>query len=253
MGGIMSLTGEPEGRPMKVGVAAADVMCGMYAAVAILAALRHRDATGVGQHIDLALFDTQLAWLINAATSYFDTGRAPARHGNAHPQIVPYQTFATADGEIALAVGNDDQFARLCAILDRGELAQDPRFTTNAARLRHRDPVIPIRDAGFATRPSALWVETLRESGVPCGPVRDLPQVFEDPQIEARGMRVALPHPSARRGEVELIGNPIKLSTTPVHYRRRPPALGEHTGEVLREVLGMDEDELARLRERGVL
>lgn len=253
MGGIMSLTGEPEGAPMKVGVAIADVTCGMYATVAILAALRHRDRTGLGQHIDLALFDAQIASLINAGTSYFASGRAPARHGNAHPHIVPYQTFRAADGEIAIAVGNDQQFARLCALMKRAELATDPRFATNAARVRNRDALIPLLEEGFVAMPSAFWIDGLRERGVPSGPVRNLEEVFADPQIEARGMRIALEHPDAMRGEIELLGNPIKLSETPITYRRRPPALGEHTDDVLREILGMSEDDLIQLRQRGVL
>ncbi len=253
MGGIMSLTGEPDGRPMKVGVGVADVMCGMYATVAILAALRHRDRTGVGQHIDLALFDAQLAWLINAGTSYLASGRAPSRHGNAHPHIVPYQTFVTADGEIALAVGNDDQFARLCRLMDRQEISADPRFSTNAGRVRTREALIPILEEPIAARPSAFWIDGLRELGVPSGPVQTLPEVFADPQVAAREMRVAMPHPSAKRGEVELIGNPIKLSATPVEYRRPPPALGEHTDELLMEMLDLQPGELRALRERGVL
>lgn len=253
MGGIMSLTGEPDGRPMKVGVGVADVVCGMYAAVAILAALRERDRSGRGQHIDLALYDAQLAWLINAGASYLVSGRVPARHGNAHPHIVPYQTFVASDGEIALAVGNDDQFARLCRVMGRDELAADPRFAKNAGRVEHRDVLVPLLEEAIASRPSAFWIDALRVEGVPCGPVQDLAQAFGDPQARARGMRITMDHPHAAGGTVDLIGNPLELSETPVTYRRRPPDLGEHTAEVLRELLGLGDDELAALRDRGVV
>ncbi len=253
MGGIMSLTGEPDGRPMKVGVGVADVVCGLYAAVAILAALRERDRSGKGQRIDLALYDAQLAWLVNAAASYLLSGRVPGRFGNGHPHIVPYQTFAAQDGELALAVGNDDQFARLCRAMGREELALDPRFATNAARVEHRALLVPILEAAIAARPRAHWVDALRIEGVPCGPVHALAQALGDPQVEARGMRVTMAHPRSARGEIELVGNPLHLSETPVTYRRRPPALGEHTDEVLRELLALDESKLEALRERGVL
>ncbi len=253
MGGIMSLTGEPEGRPMKTGVAVADVVCGLYAAVAILAALRHRDRTGEGQHIDLALFDTQLAWLVNAGTALLATGRAPARHGNAHPSIVPYQSFETADGEIAIAVGNDAQFERLCQAMDRASWATDPGFATNAARVAHRETLIPLLDARFRRETSAHWERALRAANVPAGPVRDVQAAFADPQTAAREMRVSIPHPSARGGAVELIGNPIRLSSTPVTLRRRPPDLGQHTDEVLRELCDATDAQLALWRERGAI
>jgi crotonobetainyl-CoA:carnitine CoA-transferase CaiB-like acyl-CoA transferase len=253
MGGIMSLTGEPEGRPMKVGVGVADVVCGMYAAVAILAALRERDRTGRGQHIDLALYDAQLAWLVNAGASYLLSGWVPGRHGNAHPHVVPYQTFVASDGEIALAVGNDDQFARLCRVMQRDDLVADPRFATNAARVENRAALMPALERAIASRPRAFWVDVLRAEGVPCGPVQDLAQAFGDPQTAARGMRVTMDHPRAEGGAIDLIGSPLKLSETPVTYRRPPPALGEHTGEVLREVLELTDDELASLRDRAVL
>ncbi len=250
MGGIMSLTGEPEGRPMKVGVGVADVVCGMYAAVAILAALRERDRTGRGQHVDLALYDAQLAWLVNAGASYLVSGRVPARHGNAHPHIVPYQTFAAEDGEIALAVGNDDQFARLCRVMGREELARDPRFAENAGRVEHREELVPLLEAAIAERPRAFWIDALRGEGVPCGAVQDLAEALSDPQTHARGMRVTMEHPRAASGTLELIGSPIKLSETPVTYRRRPPELGEHTREVLRELLELDDEEIARALDR---
>jgi crotonobetainyl-CoA:carnitine CoA-transferase CaiB-like acyl-CoA transferase len=251
MGGIMSLTGAPDGAPHKVGVGVADVVCGMYATVAILAALRHRDRTGEGQLIDVALFDTQLAWLVNQGTNYLTSGQVPPRLGNGHPNIVPYQVFAAADGHVVLAVGNDGQFARFCALAGLEELATDPRFATNAGRVRHRGVLLPLLEARLAASPCAFWIDELRERGVPCGPVNDLAQAFGDPSAQHRGMRITMPHEEA--GEVPLIGNPLKLSGTPVTYRRRPPGLGRHTREVLREVLDLDEAALERLEAADVI
>lgn len=252
MGGIMSLTGEPDGAPMKVGVGVADVMCGMYATVAILAALRHRDREGRGQHIDVALFDAQLAWLVNAASSYLTSGELPRRRGNAHPHIVPYQVFATSDGHVALAVGNDRQLARLCELAGLDGLAEDPRFLTNADRVRSRDALVGLLGARFRESPTAFWVDGCRARGVPCGPVNDLAAAFEDPQSVHRQMRITMEHPRAASGEVALVGNPLKLSETPVSYRRRPPDLGEYTHEVLTE-LGMDDAAISALKARGVV
>ena len=253
MGGIMSMTGEPDGQPMKVGVGIADVMCGMYACVAILSALRHRDRTGRGQYIDLGLFDSQIAWLINGGLNYLTSGVVPGRLGNAHPNIVPYQVFPTSDGHIILAVGNDAQYRRFCEFAEAAELADDLRFATNAQRVRNRDALVPLIGELTRQHPAAHWLDGLERLGVPCGPVNDLEQVFADPQTEDRGMRIAMPHPLAGSGSVDLIGNPIKLSATPVSYRRAPPTLGQHTDEVLEEWLGLGADERQQLHDNGVI
>ncbi|MFM2044809.1 MAG: hypothetical protein RLY86_3385 [Pseudomonadota bacterium] len=238
MGGIMSLTGEPAGPPMKTGVAIADLMAGMYAAVSILAALRHRDATGQGQHIDLSLLDAQVAWLSNAGQYFLTSGRAPARYGNGHPTIVPYQTFQAADGWIILAVGNDEQFRKFCAFAGHPEIAKDDRFAANRNRVRNRDTLVPLLAAIIRERPAADWLTGLEGVGVPCGPINDIAAVFADPQVLARGMRITMDHAAA--GPVDLIGSPMKFSATPVTYRHAPPMLGQHTAEVLADWLGQD-------------
>ena len=253
LGGIMSITGAPEGEPMKVGVGIADVMCGMYAAVAILAALRHRDRTGRGQRLDLALLDTQIAWLVNEGTNYLLSGRVPRRLGNEHPNIVPYKVFASSDGHVILAVGNDVQFRRWCELAGAADLAADPRFATNPSRIEHRQELYARMPAYMATRTTQGWVAGLARLGVPCGPVNRLDQVFEDPQVLARGMRVDVPHATAAIGTVPLIANPIHMSETPPSYERGPPTLGQHTDEVLGELLGLDAPALARLRAEGVI
>jgi len=254
MGGIMSVTGEPDGRPMKVGVGIADVMCGMYAAVSILAALRHRDATGRGQRIDLSLFDSQIAWLINAGLNYLTSGDVPGRLGNGHPNIVPYQALPAADGWFVLAVGNDAQYRRFCEFAGAPGLADDPRFAANADRVRNRDVLVPEIEALTRTRPIDHWIEGLEALGVPCGPINTLDRVFADPQAVHRGMRLDMAHPLAGDdGTVSLIGNPLKLSETPVTYRHAPPTLGQHTDEVLAERLGLDEPARAALRRDGVI
>ena len=234
-GGIMSLTGEPDGEPMKVGVAVADVVCGLYAATAILAALHHRERTGEGQHIDIALVDTQVSWLINAGLYYLTSGEEPPRLGNAHPNIVPYQVFPCADGHVIIAVGNDAQFARFCAFIGRESLAQDPRFATNAARVRNREALIPLITEALKGLRRDEIVKGLEAIGVPAGPVNRLADVFASDQVAARGMKIAMPHPLAGSGHVTLIGNPVKFSATPVTYRRPPPLCGEHTEEILKE------------------
>ena len=253
LGGIMSITGEPDGLPMKVGVGIADIMCGMYATVAILAALRHRDATGEGQQIDAALLDTQIAWLVNEGTNYLLSGRVPRRLGTEHPNIVPYKTFESADGYVILAVGNDSQFQRWCSFAGAPELATDPRFATNSLRVRHRTELYTLMPDVMRRKTTAEWVDGLADLGVPCGAVNSLDQVFADPQVEARGMRLDMPHASAAAGSVPLIANPLKMSATPPSYRHSPPTLGQHTDEVLHELLGLDPAERARLRDAGTI
>ncbi len=253
MGGIMSLTGEPEGEPMKVGVGIADLMCGMYAATAMLAALRHRDRTGDGQQIDMALLDTQVAWLVYEAENYLISGRPPPRRGNGHPNIVPYQVFETADGHMVLACGNDRQFREFCDLSDAAHLYRDPRFATNDGRCRNREALIPLVADLIRARPMSEWLDGLRARQVPCSPVNTVDQVFADPQVRARGMQIEMPHPLAGAGTVPLVGSPVRMSATPPHYRHAPPTLGQHTEEVLRELLGVDASEVARLRAEGVI
>lgn len=245
MAGLMSVTGEPDGEPQKVGVALADILTGMYSGVAVLAALAHRERTGEGQHVDMALLDVMVASMANQASNHLASGRAPKRLGNAHPNIVPYQVFETADGHIIVAVGNDGQFARFCEVAGRPDLAADPRYARNRDRVANRDDLVPVLAALVRARPSAFWLERLEGEGVPCGPINDLAQVFADPQVLARGMRVEMPHPTA--GTVPLAGSPMKFSATPVAYRRAPPLLGEHNAEVLRDWLGLSDEEVAAL------
>lgn len=232
-GGIMSLTGEPDGAPMKVGVGISDVMCGMYATVGILAALRHRDATGQGQSLELALVDTQVAWLINEGVNYLTSGQLPERRGNGHPNIVPYQVFSTADGHVLVAVGNDSQFRRFCAVLGADHLADDPRFATNPGRIANRDALLALIEPLLAARPSRDVLAGLEGAGVPVGPVQTLDQVFASDQVAAREMSVSVPCDDVEGGAVRLIGNPLKFSATPVTYRRAPPRFGQDTDAVL--------------------
>lgn len=238
MGGIMSLTGEPEGQPMKVGVGIADVMTGMYASVGILAALRHRDQTGKGQQIDVSLLDTQVAWLINAGTSYLNSKETPVRLGNGHPNIVPYQVFPTADDPIIIAAGNDSQFKKLCQIADITDVAEDPKYATNVSRVMNRQEVVDIVTAALQKKSRAYWLTACEQVGVPCGPVNNLEQVFNDPHLQHRGAEVRMHHPLAGSGEVSLIANPLKLSETPVQYRHTPPIRNQHEQEILRDWLG---------------
>lgn len=240
MGGIMSLTGAPDGEPMKVGVAVADVMAGMYATVGVLAALRHRDETGCGQHIDIALLDTQIAWLINAATNYLTSKQNPKRFGNGHPNIVPYQVFPTASDPIIIAVGNDSQFRKLCVVIDLADAADDPDFATNVARVRNREAIVGRITEALRKQPRDHWIAALEKVGVPCGPVNTLAQVFEDPQVRHRDMVVRMPHQEAASGSVEVLANPIRLSETPVQYRITPPMRNQHAQEILRDWLGQD-------------
>jgi len=254
LGGLMSITGErddlPGGGPQKVGVAVSDLMTGMYATIAVLAALAEREKSGLGQHVDMALLDTQVAMTANMAMNYLASGKPPVRAGNAHPNIVPYQTFAASDGHIIVAVGNDGQFTRLCEIAEAPELATDPRFATNPARVKHRSILVPLLAERIGRKPMRFWSEALQAAGVPCGPINDLAQVFDDPQVQHRGMRIELPHPTA--GKVPLVASPIKLSRTPVEHRSAPPLLGQHTDEVLAGI-GLDEQAIAALRAQGVV
>lgn len=235
MGGLMSVTGQPDGAdgagPQKVGVALTDIMTGLYTTVGILAALAERDRSGLGQHVDLALLDVTAATLANQATNYLVGGLNPGRLGNAHPNIVPYQSFVAKDGHLIVAVGNDAQYQRFVTVLGVPELGQDVRFATNGDRVKHRDSLIPLLQAKMLEKPKAQWLALLEAAGVPAGPINSVAEVFDQAQIKARGMRVNVPHPL--NAELELVGNPIKLSRTPVEYGRPPPVLGEHTDEVL--------------------
>ncbi|MEE5115758.1 CaiB/BaiF CoA-transferase family protein [Pseudomonas alliivorans] len=255
LGGLMSLTGRPDGDegagPVKVGVALTDILTGLYSTTAILAALAHRDQSGTGQHIDMALLDVQVACLANQAMNYLTTGVAPRRLGNAHPNIVPYQDFPTADGDFILTVGNDSQFRKFAEVAGQSQWAADPRFLTNKLRVANRGELIPLIRQATVFKTTAQWVNELEAAGVPCGPVNDLAQVFADPQVLARGLAIELPHTLG--GRVAQVASPIRLSETPVEYRRAPPLLGEHTSEVLQALLGMSEGEVAALKGAGVL
>ncbi|MFG0630645.1 CaiB/BaiF CoA transferase family protein [Pseudomonas sp. xss_2] len=255
LGGLMSLTGRPEGEegagPVKVGVALTDILTGLYSTVAILAALAHRDQSGVGQHIDMALLDVQVACLANQAMNYLTTGNAPRRLGNAHPNIVPYQDFPTADGDFILTVGNDGQFRKFAEVAGQPQWADDPRFATNKLRVANRAELIPLIRQATVFKTTAQWVSELEQAGVPCGPINDLAQMFQDPQVLARGLAVSIAHPLA--GSVPQVASPIRLSETPVEYRQAPPLLGEHTEAVLEEVLGLDGEAVQQLRGAGVL
>jgi formyl-CoA transferase len=255
LGGLMSVTGErddlPGGGPQKVGVAVCDLFTGMYATTAILAALIERARSGRGQRIDMALLDVQVAMLANLSSSYFVSGVAPGRMGNAHLNIVPYHVFRAADAFIIVAVGNDGQFASFCRVLGVPEWAGDERFATNPQRVRHRDLLVGLISERLAARPAAQWLAGLEGAGVPCGPINDLSQVFADPQVLHRRMQVRAPHPAA--GEVAMVANPIKFSATPIEHGHAPPLLGEHTDEVLGRVLGLSGEEIAALRAAGAV
>ncbi len=255
LGGLMSLTGRPEGDegagPVKVGVALTDILTGLYSTVAILAALAHRQEGGAGQHIDMALLDVQVACLANQAMNYLTTGVSPQRLGNAHPNIVPYQDFPTADGDFILTVGNDNQFRKFAEVAGRPEWGDDPRFVSNKQRVANRAVLVPLIRQATVFKTTAEWVSQLEAVGVPCGPINDLAQVFADPQVRARGLAMQLPH--ALAGLVPQVASPIRLSGTPVEYRNAPPLLGEHTQEILERVLGLDSVAVEALREAGVL
>nr|WP_254170652.1 CaiB/BaiF CoA-transferase family protein [Roseibium polysiphoniae] len=252
MGGIMSLTGLPDdegGTETKVGVGIADVMCGMYATVSILAALNHRNKTGEGQYLDISLFDSQVSWLINQGVAHLVSGEIPGRLGNGHPTIVPYETFPASDMSFILAVGNDSQFKKFCVAAGAPALADDPRFAANADRVRNRKDLVPLIRRLTIEKTAVEWIELLEREGVPCGPVNDLGSVFTDPQVLARNMKISMPHELS--GSVDLIGSPIRMSKTPVAYRRSPPTLGEGTEDVLTSLLGLTDDDIRQLSASG--
>ncbi|KVN26939.1 CaiB/BaiF CoA transferase family protein [Burkholderia ubonensis] len=255
IGGFMSITGErdgePGGGPQKAGVAISDLATGLYSTIAVLAALAHRDRTGEGQYIDMALLDVQVALLANMNTNFLASGKPPVRWGNAHPNIVPYQTFQTRDGWIIVAVGNDGQFRKFVEAGGRAELADDERFATNPARVRHRETLVPILADMVKTLDKNTWIAALEAAGVPCGPINDLEEVFDDEQVVARGMQVELPHPCG--ANVKLVRNPIRMSATPPDARSAPPLLGAHTDAVLRELLGYDDERIAALKAKQAI
>lgn len=253
LGGIMSVTGESERLPSKIPVAINDIMTGMYSAVAILAALWHRERTGSGQQIDIGLLDTQVAWLANVGLNYLLSGEVPQRLGSAHPNVVPYQVFPSSDGYFILGAGNDEQFRRLSELLGEPNWTDDARFATNAARVHNREALIDLISQRTTQHPRDYWLKALEKMGVPCGPVNTIDQVFADPQVVHRQMKITMSHALAADGTVPLIGNPLKLSATPVAHRRAPPELGEHTDEVLEELLNLDVQERQRLRQEGVI
>ncbi len=249
MGGLMSITGERDGEsgggPQKVGIAVTDVLAGMYASLAVTAAIAHRDRTGVGQYIDLALLDSIVAFGANQILNYFTSGKIPGRYGNAHANVVPYEVFATADGHLILAVGNDSQFASFCKVAGRSELAADSRYATMPSRITNRVTLIPLLREIFRQRPSGRWLTELEASNVPCGPINDYKEVFEDPQVRHRGLKIEIPHPAGMPRPT--VASPMRFSETPVEYELPPPLLGEHTREVLGDLLGMRREELDRL------
>lgn len=255
LGGLMSLTGRPNNElgagPMKVGVALTDILTGLYATIGILAALNHRTETGEGQHIDTALLDVQVACLANQAMNFLTTDKAPERLGNAHPNIVPYQDFPTADGDLILTIGNDSQFRKFAEVAGHAEWANDLRFASNQARVANRSTLIPLIRQATVSKTTEEWITTLEVAGVPCGPINTLDKVFADPQVEARKMQIKLEHPTA--GSVPLVANPLRLSASPVVYRQAPPLLGEHTQAVLEKHLGMEAQDVAELRTQGII
>jgi glutaryl-CoA transferase len=255
MGGLMSITGERDDRagggPQKVGIAVTDVLAGMYASLAITAAIAHRERTGAGQHIDLALLDTIVAFNANQILNYWCSGAVPERHGNAHANIVPYQVFRCSDRDLILAVGNDGQFAAFCQVAGRSELARDPRFRTNPDRVRNRGLLVPIVQDIIRSRSTGDWLPALAAAGVPCGLINDMAEVFEEPQVEHRGLRVEIPHPGGV--PCPTVASPMRFSETPIVYDRPPPRLGEHTDDVLRRILGLSDAEIGELSAQGVI
>jgi formyl-CoA transferase len=250
-GGLMSLNGPMDGEPYKVGVAIVDITAGMYAANAILGALNYRTQTGEGQYIDIALLDTQIAWLINVAQNYFATGAKPKRYGNAHPNIVPYEVFPTRDGHLALAIGTDDQFQRFCETVNRADLWEDERFRTNSGRVQHRQILISILQDLFRERKTEEWINLCVKYKIPVGPINDVPAVLNDPQVKARGMVQEINHP--KLGTIKQLGPVARFSKTPALLTSAPPLLGEHTESILRDNLGYEEANIAQLRAEGII
>ena len=253
MGGVMSLTGEPEGEPMKVGVSIADLMAGMYACVGILAAVRHKQLTGEGQFIDISMLDAHVAWLANQGMNFLATGENPEWLGNNHPNILPYQVMPTADGYIVLSVGNDDTFERFCDLAECRELLEDDRFKTNVDRVKNRSHTTEVLNEITRQKSSTWWLENLEKHKIGCGPINNLSEVFSDPHVVAREMLLEMDHPATGGKKAKLIASPLKMSETPVSYRRPPPMLGEHTDEVLREKLSLSEDEIADLKSKKIV
>ncbi len=251
-GGLMSIIGESDGPPMKVGVAIVDITAGLFVASAILAALHYREKTGMGQYIDLALLDAQVAWLANQASNYLVSHKVPRRMGNAHPNIVPYETFQAKNGiYIALGVGNDNQWRKFCKLARIEHLMEDPRYATNPKRVENRRELVSILQEIFHGKDSEEWIRLLTQAEIPCGPINTIDRVFSDPQVLAREMLIGMEHPAV--GPFKVVGSPMKLSETPVQYRTPPPLLGEHTDEVLKDVLGYGKAEIARLKEEKVV
>ena len=251
MGGIMSVTGEKGEGPQRVGIPVADIMTGMYSSIAVCAALAHRAETGVGQHLDLALLDCQVAVLAYQAMNYLSTGEPPTRSGNVHPNIVPYQPFHTKDGDVIIACGNDNLFRKFCEVAECRHLVEDPRFATNADRVRNRAAIEPLIQEVTRKRTTREWVQALETAGVPCGPINNLREVFEEPQVKARGMLRELPHPTA--GRVPQVVSPMKFSATPLEFSSAPPVLGQHTDEVLRGLLERSQEDISALRAAKVI
>jgi crotonobetainyl-CoA:carnitine CoA-transferase CaiB-like acyl-CoA transferase len=253
MGGMMSVTGAADGEPQKCGVPISDLMAGMYAAVSINAALRHREVTGVGQSIDIGMLDTTVAMMANQALNYLATEEVPPRLGNEHPNIAPYQVFPTADGDIIVACGSEQQFQRLCDIMERPDIPQDPRFAVNKQRLAHRSELVDVLNPVFKSKPSAYWLENLEQHSISCGPINNLAQTFADPQVIARGMRLEMTHPATGTRPIAMVASPIRMSESAVEYRHAPPLLGQHTEEVLKDVLELSEADIAAMREAGTI
>ena len=249
----MSVTGDPEGEPMKAGVPIADIMAGMYATVAICAALRSREVSGEGQYIDIGMLDTQAAWLSIQAMNYLIGGENPPRLGNGHPNIVPYQVFATADGHIMLTIGNDAQFRKFCEFAECLELADDERFATNGGRVKNREPLIEAMKPVLASKPSQVWLTELERLTIGCGPINTVDQVFADPHVQDRGMVINMPHEALGGREIPLVASPLRFSETPVTYRHSPPVLGSDTDEVLRDFLELGDAALGQLKSDGII
>ena len=253
MGGLMSVTGAADGEPQKCGVPISDLMAGMFAAVSINAALRHREVTGKGQAIDIGMLDTTIAMMANQALNYLASDQVPPRLGNEHPNIAPYQVFPTGDGNIIVACGSEQQFQKLCELMGRPDIPEDPRFTVNKQRLANRTDLVDVLTPIFQSKPSAYWLESITAAGISCGPINNLEQTFADPHVQARGMRLEMEHPAAGTKPISLVASPIRMSETAVEYRHAPPMLGQHTEEVLADVLELSDEDIAAMRGAGTI